>query len=60
MKVPTTLSITPIPGAPKCWTQHLYITPDGDYGVATFKYQTIKDDVPYFLQPAGYPEGFFQ
>ena len=51
----TTLFVRSIPGAPRGWTEELYLTPSGDYYVATFYGPSIKDDCPIYLAPAGEP-----
>ena len=35
------------------WWEQIYLDQDGNYGVATFKYESIKADSPCFLEPAG-------
>ena len=49
----TTILINTFPNSP--WREEIYLTKDGDYGLATFKYQSIKDDRPFFLEPGGEP-----
>ena len=52
----TLLSIHQIAVAPSGWTNQLYVTSDGDYMVATFKYDSLKSEDPCHLSPAGdYP-----
>jgi hypothetical protein len=40
---------------PNCpgWTEQYYLTSEGDYYVATFKYDSLKGDTPVYLDPAG-------
>ena len=40
------------------WREEVYLTKDGDYGLATFKYHSIKVDLPLFLEPGGEPDDY--